>query len=484
MSPTVSRSLSEKLQHRQELQLKTLEHDREAHRERADAADERTRAALQHISEVQIERGKIHEALVAAKSEKRALEDAMHRLEQDLTKAIDGQRILQGRIEMGEARLAESQSERDALRELKVEAERNLAVMQAHKSGVEDLAKRAMAQLRLAQDDKKALQARLDATEARLVQASQQQQVIQQGQGKAQEERAVMQAELRALEEKLRRSEQQLTDERSKFEARISAAEGETKHLLADKDRAHEERRLTVEQLAVLQTEKLTLEQLLQRCEQQLQDERSAWHTRELAYEAQMKDAVAKQDSVRKELTRAQEATALAEGEKRGMGQMLKQMEQQMATLRDDYDKQVTTAASATERYEVALQTNEVLRKELSSEQQRLVSVQAEQTQGSSTLHLLEQQLAVASEARATAEQRLKTADERCDALGAECEVIREQLRSTSELLNSAELERVRSGEQLNSLRSEKIALEELTLHVHEVTRTMSAMHTGPAAPD
>ena len=95
----------------------------------------------------------------------------MQRLEASLQQSRHEQDNLLARLEKGDERTLQLQRDAEQLREQKVEAQRGLAVLEAHKSGVETLARRAMSQLKTAEEEKQALLNRIDASESHCVQA-------------------------------------------------------------------------------------------------------------------------------------------------------------------------------------------------------------------------------------------------------------------------------------------------------------------------
>ena len=133
VSPSVAqaRTLAEKLQKRTEMQLRTLEEERNMQMRRAEVAEEREREALRQGEAQMTERNRVGELLAAAQADSRSQATTVQRLDEQARQAQTEVLALQQRLEQSEARLTSVGREYEGVRNDKVGAQRELAVLQA-----------------------------------------------------------------------------------------------------------------------------------------------------------------------------------------------------------------------------------------------------------------------------------------------------------------------------------------------------------------
>ena len=277
------------------------------------------------------ERTRLEQELAVAASERRRVDEASTRGETQIKELQKDKASLQARAESAENRVKDVMGMRDAVVEERGRALETLAACQAEKTGLEEAVRRCELQIRTLTDDKAALGARAEAAEERSKELTRQRDAAHAERSKLTEQLGVSHTERRAVEEVLRLTEVRIGEERpallqrcefaekrcAEMEQQRDALAAERQKLLDQLGKGKDDHAETQRELASAASERRALEELLQRTEARLGDERAALRAGADGAEARCAEVARQRDQAIEERLRAAEAQSAAEADRR-----------------------------------------------------------------------------------------------------------------------------------------------------------------------
>ena len=386
---------------------------------------------------------------------------------------------------------------RDAVVEERSRALENLASVSAEKSGCEELVRRCELQIRTLTDDKAAMGQRAEGAEARCKELTQQRDAAQSERSKLTEQLGVAHTERRAVEEVLRLTEVRMGEERPPLISRAEFAEKRCNEMESQRDSLSKERQSLLDQLSQSKdqhadcqkelassvAERRALEELLQRTEQRLGDERASLRSSADGAEARCAEIVRQRDGAVDERIKAAEAMAAAEADRRSAEDAALRVTGEMKRLGEERTSLLDRLGATDERNrELSLQL-EKAQEQLAEFQQEKSSLQREKTALSQNLAVTQTELRGKEVVARHAETRLheeklalqarcEAAEERCHEINSRRDALQADRARLQDSYNHLLEERNRLEEKLGNINAEKRGLEELALYVNAITRS------------
>jgi chromosome segregation ATPase len=501
-------ALSEKHRRLQEAELAAARHalhEEQSRREDVEAHREELLSSL-----AQAEKG--HDADAAARARLEAkvskLEES-HARERAARKAAESRtaaehaktEAVQAKVESQADLLAEAAAARERIRDQTAEANRLLSVANARKAGVEELAKRAVAQLKVVEDEKDALAQRIEGVERRAAEAVAETARLLLAAKESAEALATERAHAQHSRERAERAEAAMSE--------LCSAGGELGRLRVERgewlaDRAR---------LTRLEQELARLGVEIERGRAETENEAKAVV---VAHEKALAAVGARAAAAAGEAAVLREALVRADGERAGLERMMGALEAQarehrveMAARASEVEQARAEAVAAGEAARIALEAArgvaeaaraeaeearrdsaasakaaDILRESLKEAWAGRATATAElEIARAETVAVNEQrngvqiQLALAEVRLGQTGERLAEADVRLGAAAeaaTEAEAVHAALRAEGiefeHRVREAEAERDRLCDAVEALQQEKVALEQLARHVHTVT--------------
>ena len=434
--------------------------------------------------------------MAVQQSEKRRVEESQARSEQSIKELQKDKQSLTARAEAAEARVKDVLAMRDAVVEERSRALENLASVSAEKSGCEELVRRCELQIRTLTDDKAAMGQRAEGAEARCKELhSRGRRAV----GALQAHRTVRccHTERRAVEEVLRLTEVRMGEERPPLISRAEFAEKRCNEMESQRDSLSKERQSLLDQLSQSKdqhadcqkelassvAERRALEELLQRTEQRLGDERASLRSSADGAEARCAEIVRQRDGAVDERIKAAEAMAAAEADRRSAEDAALRVTGEMKRLGEERTSLLDRLGATDERNrELSLQL-EKAQEQLAEFQQEKSSLQREKTALSQNLAVTQTELRGKEVVARHAETRLheeklalqarcEAAEERCHEINSRRDALQADRARLQDSYNHLLEERNRLEEKLGNINAEKRGLEELALYVNAITRS------------
>ena len=480
-----ARSITEKLAASEKLR-RALEAELVSLRRALRAEQTRLEETEAHRDELLAGLASIEKDLAAERASRGQMEAMIHRLEAIGTReraatsnAVGKVEAIRSKMEAQARLLAEAALAREKIRDETAEANRLLSVANAQKAGIEELAKRAMIQLKEVQGEKEALRSKLEAAERRAESAA---------------------AEVARLTTIVKDSAESLATERAHAQHSCARAE-RCEAALQELSSSHGELgRLRVERsewlvdrarLKHVEAEVEELRAEMQRSETEAQaatDLLMARHAEELA-KAGHQAATAASDA-----SALREALLRADGERIGLERLVEALNgraeehkldlaAKAAEVKAAYSKVEEERAGAEEARRAAaaeVKTTEGLRDALGVQQANyekllaeLDGARAESAAAAEARSAMQTELTFLKSKLAQTMEKLEMSEKNATQRSEDLERLRTNALQSEQRWREADQERGRLCEAIEALQHEKVALEQLAQHVHAVTQLL-----------